>query len=111
MRALICSGDSTRTRAAASSIASGTPSSARQIAATAAALPASTANPGRAAAARSANKRTASQRATSPASCPAPGAATESGGTCQAVSPAMRSGSRLVFSSRSPGESDSSRRL
>ena len=118
MRALICSGDSTRTRAAASSIASGMPSSARQMAATAAALPASMTNPGRAAAARSPNNLTASYRTASvarsspavpPAVPSAPPGATESDGTCQTVSAAIRSGSRLVTSTRSPGELASSR--
>ena len=59
-RAMICSTDSARTRAAASSIASGMPSSARQMEVTAAALSGPTVNPGREAAARSANSRTAS---------------------------------------------------
>ena len=59
-RAAICSADSTVTRAAASSMASGTPSRARQMVATAAALRSVRANPGRAAAARSANSWTAS---------------------------------------------------
>ena len=59
-RAMICSTDSARTRAAASSIASGMPSSARQIEVTAATLSGPTVNPGREAAARSANSRTAS---------------------------------------------------
>ena len=59
-RALICSTESARTLAAASSMASGMPSSARQIEATAATLAGPTANPGREAAARSANSRMAS---------------------------------------------------
>ena len=59
-RALISSTDSARTRAAASSIASGMPSSARQIEVTTAALSGLTTNPGLAAAARSANRRMAS---------------------------------------------------
>ena len=57
---MICSTDSTRTRAAASSIASGRPSSARQIEVMAAALSGPTTNPGQDAAARSANSRMAS---------------------------------------------------
>ena len=59
-RAAIWSTDSARTRAAASSIASGIPSSARQIAVMAATLSGPTAKPGLEAAARSANSRTAS---------------------------------------------------
>ena len=109
MRALICSGDSTRTRAAASSMASGIPSSARQIAATSAALPGPSVNPGRDAAARSANRRMASNRCASLARRSASSGATASGGTSHAVSAAMRSGSRLVLSNRSPGELASSR--
>ena len=59
-RSAICSGDSVRTLAAASSIASGTPSSVRQMSATAAWFAAVSAKPGRAAAARSTNSCTAS---------------------------------------------------
>ena len=59
-RSAICSTDSARTRAAASSIASGTPSSARHSAATAPTLAGPMVKPGSDAAARSANSRIAS---------------------------------------------------
>ena len=101
-RIRICSTDSARTRAAASSMASGMPSSDWHTPATAAALPVVSVKPGALAAARSANSRTAS---------PADPSAvlTAIGGTCQTVSPATRSGSRLVASSRSSAEAVSSR--
>ncbi len=59
-RDAIWSTDSTRTQAAASSMASGSPSSARQTATTDASWPGPATKPGAAAAARSANSRTAS---------------------------------------------------
>ncbi len=108
-RSAICSTDSARTRAAASSIASGTPSSARHSAATAPALAGPMVNPGRDAAARSANSRIASYRVASSAASIGPSGATDSGGTCHTVSAATRSGSRLVAIRLSPGE-ESSRR-
>ena len=108
--ALICSTDRTPILAAASSIASGRPSSARQMSVTAMALSGPTAKPGRTAAARSANRRTASSWCTAGTPSPVPGGGgTASGGTRQTVSAARRSGSRLVISSRRPGELTSSR--
>ena len=59
-RSRICSGDIARNRAAASSIASGNPSSLEQIRATVALLSSVSSKPGTAAAARSANNATAS---------------------------------------------------
>ncbi|MFC7742174.1 hypothetical protein ACFQXA_16300 [Nocardiopsis composta] len=59
-RSSTCSAESTRTRAAASSRASGTPSSIRQMRSTASVLPGVSRKPGRAAVARSTKSRTAS---------------------------------------------------
>ena len=59
-RCAICWGDSARSRTAASSMASGRPSSRSQISTTASWLPPSTSNPDSTAAARSANRLTAS---------------------------------------------------
>ena len=86
-RAAIWSSDSAAARAAASSMASGMPSRRRQISATAPAASSAGSKPGRAAAARSQNSRSASA----------------SEGTRQATSSAQRSGSRLVARTRTPG--------
>ena len=79
----ISSSESARTRAAASSIASGMPSRRRQISVTVAALSSVIAKPGRARRARSLNNSIASS-------------ASDSDGTPQLTSPGTRSGSRLV---------------
>ena len=81
-RSRICSTDSARTRAAASSIASGMPSSGRQIVRHSAAFARVSAKPGRVATARSAKSRTASP-------CEEPSAG--SGGARPAAAPARRS--------------------
>ena len=80
-----------RTRAAASSMASGMPSSRRQISATVAALSSVTPNSGRAKRARSANSSTASS-------------ASGSDGTRHVASPGTEIGSRLVTNSVSLGQ-------
>jgi hypothetical protein len=86
--------DSTRTRAAASSTASGMPSRSSQIRATWGALSAVTAKFGRTFPARSVNRRTASE-------C-------FSDGTRQVVSPPTLSGSRLVATTVTSGQPRSS---
>ena len=110
-RPAISCGVSARTRAAASSMASGMPSSRRQISLTAAAFPAVSAKPGRACAARSANSRTASAPAASATARPASSAGSPSEGTSQQTSPSAPSGSRLVASTRSSGAARSSVRI
>src|SRR5215469_3361682 len=107
-RSSICSADSTGSRAAASSMASGMPSSRRQILATAAAFASVTANPGTTCAARSANKLTAGNRASSATLSGRPACGAGSGGTASTVSPSMVSASRLVASTRSPPAARSS---
>ncbi len=82
--------DNARTRAAASSIASGRPSRRWQISATTSPLAGFTVNPSRTAAARSANSVTASEP--------------PSGGTGMTTSPARPSHSRLVARIRSSGQ-------
>jgi hypothetical protein len=101
-RAATCSTGSARTRAAASSIASGSPSSRRQISTTAVTLSWVTAKPGWTATARSANSRTTGWAMASPAE--APGSGRPSGGTGHRASPRIPSGSRLVASTRSLGQ-------
>ena len=93
------------TRAAASSMASGSPSSRRQISATAEALASLSAKPEFAAIARCANRRPASDSARV-ASRSSVGS--RSGGTRKTTSPAMLSGSRLVASRRRRGQPRSS---
>ena len=100
-RASTSSSVSDRSRAAASSIASGSPSSARQIRATASALASPTRNPGRTAAARSANSRAAG------CGRRRPGAAAGQGAS---VSPVMPSLSLLVTRIRRSRQAASSRR-
>ena len=95
------SGVMTRTRAAASSIASGIPSSRRQIRVTAAALSSVTRKSARAWRARSSNSRPASLRKTPSTVAPASGAGSD--GTRQTHSPSMPIGSRLVTRRRTPG--------
>ena len=83
-------------------MASGMPSSARQIRATSSAVASSTWKSGRTAAARSASSRTEAYPAIwLPPSLGAGG--TASGGTGHSASPVIRSGSRLVTSTRTPG--------
>ena len=101
-RATIAAGVRIRTRAAASSMASGRPSSRRTISATAAALSAVSVNPWRTAMARSRNRRTASEPAIASRSVAAAGG-TGSGGTANSCSPAIRSGARLDTIIRSFG--------
>ncbi len=105
------------TRAAASSIASGSPSSRRQISATVPALSAVTAKVGKTARARSVNNRPASDRSTSwlgtwpswrPDIVPLSAGGSESGGTGNSRSPDKRSGARLVTSTVSCGQATSS---
>ena len=79
----ISSSESARTRAAASSMASGIPSRRRQISVTVSVLSSVTVKSGRARRARSVNNSTASS-------------ARDSDGTCQFTSPATMRGSRLV---------------
>ena len=106
-RPSICSGVRTRTRAAASSKASGMPSSRVQTDATAAALPALNRKVGRAAVARSTNKRTESQSPKASGFWP-PGGGRPSGGRGRTDSPPMPRASRLVASTESLGHDFSS---
>ena len=95
-RRAISAGLIATTRAAASSIASGMPSSRRQISATASASRRLRAKPGRTACARSAKSRTASLATSSSAADPSAGSDSErSGQTC---SPPTARPSRLVAS-------------
>ena len=89
------------TRAAASSMASGMPSRRRAISATVAMASSSRRRPGRAESARSTNSSTAAEPRRSAAVASGPGTASE--GTLHTVSPPIRSGSRLVASTRNPG--------
>ena len=86
---------STSARAAASSMASGSPSSARQIPETSAALAAVNSKPGLTALARSQNNETAGDALISSTESSS-GDATPSGGTGHAASPAIASGRLLV---------------
>jgi hypothetical protein len=104
-RAAICSAERTRTRAAASSMARGSPSRRAQICTTARALAAVRVKPGRAAAARSTNRRTASYDSTSTggerghrgvAGLPSGSSGTVSGGTVHKSSPSTPKADRLV---------------
>ena len=91
-------------RAAASSIASGRPSTKRQISATVSAVAGVSSNRGRAARARSTKSCTAAEATTSPADS-ATGSA--SGSTASRTSPGTWSTSRLVASTRTSGHSPS----
>ncbi len=106
-RAASCSALIVRSRAAASSMASGIPSSARQIRVTAGTVSSVTVKPERAAAARSFSSRTAAYAMACSASASRGGRA--SGRTGHRASPVRPSGSRLVARMRSPGHSPSSR--
>ena len=88
-RAAISRGERVRRRAAASSMGSGWPSRRRQISVTAGRVAASSAKPGRTAAARSAKSCTASGSASASTGC--------------STSPGTPSGSRLVASTRRRG--------
>ena len=96
---------STRSRAAASSMASGIPSSRRQIRPATSVVCSSGASGTPCAAARSASSRTASLARIAAAS-PLPGRPSD--GTRYTYSPPMPSGSRLVASSARPGQPRSS---
>ena len=80
-RSAISAGDSRPQRAAASSIASGRPSTRRQISATAAAVPSLSSKPGSWARARSTNSVTASSPANVSVSSGGPSSGSASGGT------------------------------
>src|SRR5690348_12936207 len=107
-RSRICPGDSDRSRTAASSTASGIPSSARHTVATAAPLPSSTAKPGSTAAPRPANNRTASYLSSSSGPFGLSSAGTVIGRTAIVTSPATPSTCRLVAMIRSSGHPRSS---
>ncbi len=89
-------------------MASGSPSSRRQISATAPAFPLVSSKPADAACARSTNKRTDAHRCTSAVSPPAPIGGTGSGGTGNSCSPLSRNTIRLVTSATTPGAAPSS---
>ena len=89
-------------------MASGSPSSRRQISATAAAFPLVSSKPADAACARCTNRRTEAYRCTSAASPPAPVGGTGSGGTGNSCSPLSRNTIRLVTSATTPGAAPSS---
>ena len=99
---------SPRSRTAASSMASGTPSRRRHSSAIAAVESASRAKSGAAARARSMNGRIASLVTSAPGSASAPAAGTDSGGTDRTTSPSMPSGWRLVARILSSGHARSS---
>ena len=105
-RSRICAGASTRTRAAASSIANGNPSSRRHSSATIGALSLVRAKLGTTARARATNSATDSNRST-PARL-TPGSGSGSDGTANSTSPGSSSGSRLVARTLSPGQRRSS---
>ena len=95
-------------RAAASSIASGRPSSRRQISATAAALPSVRAKPGRTARARSTNSATAGEDSSSSSGTVAGSAGSASGGTGYSRSARSPSTVRLVAKITTRGQRASS---
>jgi hypothetical protein len=101
-RSAISTGDSNPQRAAASSIASGSPSTRRQISATAAALASPMRKSGSWTRARSQNSATAGTRTSASASSSSSGNA--SGATGYRCSPASASASRLVASTLSAGQ-------
>ena len=107
-RASRACGGSSLTLAAASSMASGSPSSRRQISATAPAFPLVSSKPADAACARCTNRRTEAHRCTSAASPPTPTGGTGSGGTGNSCSPLSRNTIRLVTSATTPGAAPSS---
>lgn len=104
-RSAICSAVRTGTRAAASSRASGMPSSRRHSRATASTLAAVNSNPGHASCARSTNNCTdADFKALSTRSlCSVSSSGTDNGGTSHKASPSMPSASRPVARTRSSG--------
>jgi hypothetical protein len=107
-RAAICSSESIRKRAAASSIASGNPSSSEQMLATNPTSAAVVSKPGRASRARSTNNDTASDPAMSPSEAAASCPGSDSEGTRHSRSPSTPNGARLVASTTSSGAAMSS---
>ena len=107
-RASRACGGKSLTLAAASSMASGSPSSRWQISATAPAFPLVSSKPADAACARCTNRRTDAHRCTFAASPPAPAGGTGSGGTGNSCSPLSRNTIRLVTSATTPGAAPSS---
>ena len=103
-RASSARGDSSLIRAAASSMASGRPSSRRQISATSWAFSLVSSKPGASARARAANKRTEAACAGSRE----PRGGTGSAGTTNSYSPLSRSTVRLATRTTSPGAAASS---
>ena len=101
-RANSASGGSSRTRAAANSMASGRPSSRVHTSAIAGALAAVTRKSGRAACARARNRATAAYCVSRSSGGRCPGMASDNGGTGYTCSPRSRSGRRLVTSSFAP---------
>ena len=99
--------DKIRIRAAASSMASGRPSSRWQMEATSAAFSSVTWNDGRTSCARCSNSLTASEAARADAVRPGPAFGSESGGTSQLSSPSTPRASRLVASTVSAGQAAS----
>ena len=102
-RSRISAGDSSPQRAAASSSASGKPSTRRQISATASALPSPRAKSGWRARARSLNSATAATSASASSSCDVRGSGSASGETGNRSSACSDSGSRLVASTVTRG--------
>ncbi|HYB48260.1 MAG TPA: hypothetical protein VED20_13025, partial [Streptosporangiaceae bacterium] len=86
-RSASCAEDRIRILAAASSMASGSPSSRWQMAATSPALSSVTRKAGRTSCARCSNSLTASEAARAEAVGLGPACGSESGGTCQLSSP------------------------
>ena len=102
-RCRICSGDSTRNRAAASSIASGSPSRRRQIRPIVPWLPAVTVNPGRTSVARAGEQPDRLVLYRLPGPRQVFGSVTGNGATATMCSPGTPSACRLVARTRSPG--------
>ncbi len=112
-RSNICRGSRICVRAAANSMASGSPSSRRTRSTTASALPRSTTKAGRTRRARSTNSSTAGERraaSTAPPRVPrsVEAAGSRSGSTVRSRSPRKRSGRRLVTRALTPGQASSS---
>ena len=107
-RESIAAGVRARMRADASSMASGTPSSARQMRATSAAFSAVTSNRGSAARARSRKSRTAGDSRIASTVAWTGSGGTASGSTSKTCSPRTRSLARLVTRNVAPGRSVSS---
>ena len=99
--------ESIRILAAASSMASGRPSSRWQMVSTAAAFSSVTRNDGRTSCARCSNSLTASELASADAVGAGPPSGSDSGGTCQLSSPSTPRASRLVASTTRAGQAAS----